>query len=106
LLQVVGNLIVNAIKFSPRHGQIILRAEPAGDHVRCSVADTGPGVPADHLEKIFERFVQIDGHDRRGLGLGLFIAKQIIEGHSGRIWAESALGQGTSVLFTIPIQTR
>jgi signal transduction histidine kinase len=105
LLQVVGNLIVNAIKFSPRHGRIILRAERVGDHMQCSVVDTGPGIPNDQLEQVFERFVQVDGDDRRGLGLGLFIAKQIIEGHSGRIWAESTLGQGTSVLFTIPIHT-
>jgi len=105
LQQVLGNLIVNAIKFSPRHGRILLRAERAGADVRCSVVDMGPGIPGDQLEKVFERFVQVDRNDRRGLGLGLFIAKQIIEAHAGRIWAESTLGQGTSVLFTIPMQT-
>jgi len=104
LSQVLGNLILNAIKFSPRRGRITLRAERAGDHVQCSVVDVGSGIPADQIEKIFERFVQVNVHDRRGLGLGLFIAKQILEGHSGHIWAESTLDQGTSVLFTIPIQ--
>jgi len=104
MFQVMGNLIVNAIKFSPSGGRIILHAECVGDEVRCSVRDHGPGIPADHLEKVFERFVQVDANDRRGLGLGLFIAKQIVEGHSGRIWAESTLGQGTSVLFVIPRQ--
>ena len=104
MVQVLGNLIVNAIRFSPRDGRIVLRAERAGDQVRCSVADAGPGIPADQLEKVFERFVQINIDDRRGLGLGLFIAKRIVEGHSGRIWAESTPGQGTTVLFTIPIQ--
>ena len=102
LFQVMGNLVVNAIKFSPRHGRIILRAERAGNDVRCSVVDMGPGIPGDQLESIFERFVQVDRNDRRGLGLGLFIARQIIEGHAGRIWAESTPGEGTRVLFTIP----
>jgi len=102
LFQVLGNLIINAIKFSPRGGRIILRAERAGDEVRCSVRDVGPGIPADQIEKVFERFVQVDANDRRGLGLGLFIAKRIVEGHSGRIWADSTLGHGTSVHFTFP----
>ena len=102
LFQVLGNLIVNAIKFSPRHGPIVLRAERAGVHVQCSVVDVGSGIPADQIEKVFERFVQVDTNDRRGLGLGLFIAKHIIEGHTGRIWAESTLGQGTRVCFTLP----
>lgn len=104
LVQVLGNLIVNAVRFSPRDGRIVLRGERAGDAVQCSVVDAGPGIPADQIEKVFERFVQGNANDRRGLGLGLFIAKRIIEGHSGRIWAESTLGQGTTVLFTIPIQ--
>lgn len=104
LVQVLGNLIVNAIRFSPRAGRIVLRAERVGDEVRCSVVDAGPGIPADQLEKVFERFVQVNNDDRRGLGLGLFIAKRIVEGHSGHIWAESTLGQGTTVTFTIPIQ--
>ncbi len=102
LFQVMGNLVVNAIKFSPRHGRIILRAEHVGDDVRCSVVDMGPGIPGDQLESIFERFVQVDRNDRRGLGLGLFIARHIIEGHAGRIWAESTPDEGTRVLFTIP----
>jgi signal transduction histidine kinase len=104
LFQVFGNLIANAIKFSPGGSRIALRAERIGNHVQCSVRDQGTGIPADQIEHVFERFVQVDENDRRGLGLGLFIAKRIVEAHSGRIWAESRLGQGTSVLFTIPIQ--
>lgn len=104
MVQVLGNLIANAVRFSPRNGRIVLRAERAGDDVQCSVVDAGPGIPADQIVKVFERFVQVNGSDQRGLGLGLFIAKRIIEGHSGRIWAESTLGQGTTVLFTIPLQ--
>lgn len=104
LLQVFGNLIANAIKFSPAGSRITLRAERIGNEVRCSVRDQGHGIPADQIENVFERFVQVDANDRRGLGLGLFIAKRIVEAHSGRIWADSTLGQGTSVLFTIPVQ--
>lgn len=101
LFQVIGNLIANAIKFSPGGTRITLRAQRRGDHAHCVVSDQGAGIPADQIEKVFERFVQVND-DQRGLGLGLFIAKQIVEAHAGRIWAESTLGQGTSVLFTIP----
>lgn len=101
LFQVMGNLIANAIKFSPSGSRITLRAQRRGDHALCAVSDQGPGIPADQIEKVFERFVQLNA-DQRGLGLGLFIAKRIVEAHEGRIWAESTLGQGTSVLFTIP----
>jgi signal transduction histidine kinase len=103
LLQVFGNLIANAIKFSPAGSRIALRAERIGDHVHCSVRDQGRGIAPDQLQNVFDRFVQVDASDRRGLGLGLFIAKRIVEAHSGKIWAESTLGQGTSVLFTIPV---
>ena len=104
LLQVFGNLIANAIKFSPSGSRITLHAERRGYDVQCSVRDQGNGIPADQIENVFERFVQVDLNDRRGLGLGLFIAKRIVEAHSGRIWLESTLGRGTSVFFTIPGQ--
>ncbi len=102
LFQVLSNLVGNAIKFSPRGTRITLHGERAGEQLRCSVGDQGSGIPADRIEGVFERFVQVQENDRRGLGLGLFIAKRIVEGHGGRIWAESTLGHGTSVLFTIP----
>ena len=101
LFQVIGNLIANAIKFSPGGTRITLRAQRHGDHVECAVSDQGAGIPAHQIEKVFERFVQVN-NDQRGLGLGLYIARRIVEAHAGRIWAESTLGQGTSVLFTIP----
>ena len=103
LFQVFGNLIANSIKFSPRGSRITLRGERAAGELQCSVRDEGAGIPADQIERVFERFAQIDHNDRRGLGLGLFIARRIVEAHSGRMWATSTLGQGTSVLFTIPI---
>jgi len=102
LMQVLENLIRNAIKFSPRDGRIALNAERVNHELRCSVTDQGVGIPADQLDLVFERFVQVEKSDRRGLGLGLFIAKRIIEAHAGRIWATSTLGHGTSVLFTLP----
>ena len=102
LFQVLGNLIVNAIKFSPRGGRITLRADAAGGDVRVSVCDQGAGIASDQLELVFDRFVQVHQNDRRGLGLGLYIAKRIVAGHSGRIWAASTPGEGTTVTFTIP----
>ena len=102
LFQVLGNLIGNAIKFSPRGTRIALRAERIDDHLQVSVCDQGPGIPGDRLEAVFERFAQVHQHDRRGLGLGLFIARRIVEAHSGRIWAESTPGRGTDMVFAFP----
>ena len=105
LFQVLGNLIGNAIKFAPRGSRIVLRAERMGDHQRVSVRDEGPGIAAEQIEAVFERFAQVNRNDRRGLGLGLFIARHIVEGHSGRIWAESTPGHGTTVLLSLlPVQ--
>jgi signal transduction histidine kinase len=104
LFQVLGNLMSNAIKFSPRGSTIVLRGERHGDELQCSISDQGPGIPVDQLETVFDRFAQVQHHDRRGLGLGLFIAKRIVEGHAGRIWAESTPGHGTTVRFTFPLQ--
>jgi signal transduction histidine kinase len=67
------------------------------------VADTGAGIPQDKLEKIFERFIQLVPTDRRGLGLGLYIAKSLIEAQRGRIWATSVPGEGSSLSFTLPL---
>jgi signal transduction histidine kinase len=67
-----------------------------------AVADTGPGIPAQQADHLFERFWQARGTDRRGLGLGLAIAKGIAEAHGGRLWVESAVGQGSTFQFTIP----
>jgi signal transduction histidine kinase len=103
VLQVLGNLVSNAIKFTPGGGSISLRLAVAGEQVRLTVADTGSGVPADKLEKIFERFVQLLPTDRRGLGLGLYISKCLVEAQGGRIWATSAPGCGSQFFFTLPL---
>lgn len=102
MLQVLGNLISNSIKFTVPGGKIGVRAERAGDELHFCVSDTGAGIPEDSLEAIFERFWQVGRNDRRGLGLGLYISRCIVEAHGGRIWAESTRGEGTTVCFRIP----
>ena len=102
ILQVLANLLSNAIKFTPEGGTIWIRARPVGDELLFSVSDTGPGIPANLLEAVFERFWQAGENDRRGLGLGLYIAKSIVEAHGGRIWAESRPHEGSTFHFTLP----
>jgi signal transduction histidine kinase len=102
ILQVLCNLLSNAIKFTPPGGNITVRAEHTGADLYVCVADTGAGIPADKLEVVFRRFLQLRGNDRRGLGLGLYISKCIVQGHGGRIWAESELGAGSKFCFTLP----
>jgi PAS domain S-box-containing protein len=101
--QVLSNLVGNSIKFTPAGGTITLRAEAFGDEVRISVIDTGPGIAPEQLPHLFGRYWQGAAGDRRGIGLGLAIAKGIVEAHKGRIWVESAVGQGSRFHFTVPI---
>jgi signal transduction histidine kinase len=103
LLQVLSNLIGNAIKFTPPGGRVWIEVEPSDDEVRIAVSDTGPGIPADQVPHIFGRFWQGRSSDRRGIGLGLAIAKGIVEAHGGRIWVESQVGEGSRFIFTLPI---
>jgi signal transduction histidine kinase len=105
LLQVLGNLIDNAIKFTPEGGTITVRSEARPDEVRFSVSDTGPGIPASDRDRIFEPYWQAPATAHLGTGLGLSIAKQIVVQHGGKIWVESAEGQGTTFVFTIPATT-
>lgn len=102
MLQVLANLITNSIKFTPPGGKIILYVEDKGPELQFSVSDTGSGIPSDMLEAVFERFWQVGKNDRRGLGLGLYISKCIVESHGGKIWAESKLGEGSQFFFTLP----
>jgi signal transduction histidine kinase len=101
IIQVLGNLITNAVKFSPRDSRIVVAVEPVGRDARFSVTDRGLGIAADKLDSIFERFWQVGGNDRRGLGLGLYISKCLVEAHGGKIWAESVLGAGSTFFFTV-----
>jgi signal transduction histidine kinase len=101
VLQVLSNLVGNAIKFTPEGGRIVIGAKPDFAGVEFFVSDTGPGIPPDQLERIFGRFWQADAADRRGIGLGLTIAKGIMDAHGGRLWVQSRLGEGTTFHFTL-----
>ena len=102
ILQVLANLISNSLKFTPRGGNIKIGGEQEQGSVRVSVEDSGCGIPDHALERIFERFSQVGKNDRRGLGLGLYISRCIVEAHGGRIWAESQPGAGSKIGFTLP----
>jgi PAS domain S-box-containing protein len=101
--QALSNLIGNSVKFSPAGSTITLRAERADDHVVVSVSDQGPGMNDEQLSHAFDRFWQSRRTDREGAGLGLTITRGIIEAHSGRIWAESKVGEGSKFSFTLKI---
>lgn len=102
ILQVLTNLVSNALKFTPRGGLITIDVARRDDAICFSVADTGCGIPTELLERVFDRYFQSQDGDRRGLGLGLFISKSIIEAHGGKIWATSTPGKGSTVFFTVP----
>jgi len=103
ILQVLSNLIGNAVKFTPERGAITVRAlSPRPGVVELSVSDTGPGVPPENREKMFDAYWQAIGGKRQGVGLGLAIAKGLVEAHGGSIGVRSAEGSGTTVWFTLP----
>jgi signal transduction histidine kinase len=102
ILQVLSNLVGNAIKFSQAGGTIELRLESKADGLEFMVRDSGRGIAAEYMHTIFERFSQARQPDRRGLGLGLYIARCIVQAHGGRIWADSEPGKGSAFHFTIP----
>ena len=106
LLQVFANLVGNALKFTPEGGEITLRLERCGEDVELSVQDTGPGISEVDRAHIFDRYWQAQPTTRRGAGLGLFIAKGIIEAHGGKIWIESEAGAGSTFYFTVPRAAR
>ncbi len=105
LLEVLENLIGNAIKFTSEGGSITVGASSERDEIRIWVEDSGSGIAPENLPYIFDRFWQARSKERRGTGLGLTICKAIIEQHGGRIWAESAVGRGTKVSFAIPARS-
>jgi PAS domain S-box-containing protein len=103
VLQVLDNLLGNALKFTERGGRISLEANLHGNEVEFSVRDTGTGLSSEAASHVFDRFWQLRRADRRGAGLGLAIAKGIVEAHGGRIWVESELGHGSTFRFTLPV---
>ena len=97
-----ARILGNAVKFTPRDGHVTVCAEAIDGGDRFGVIDTGPGIPPDQVPHIFGRFWQAMPSDRRGIGLGLAIAKGIVEAHGGMIWVESNVGLGSTFYFTLP----
>lgn len=109
VIQVLTNLVSNAVKFAPEGSAVTLRVSGADEAVRFSVIDRGPGIPMDEKERIFSRFQQVDGSDARtkgGTGLGLAIAKAIVTAHGGTIGVETADGEGSTFFFELPVASR
>jgi signal transduction histidine kinase len=103
VLQLIDNLVGNALKFTPNGGRVSIGGFIDNNELRVTVADTGPGIPEEQRARLFDRFWQARGADRRGLGLGLPIAKGIAEAHGGRLWVESTMGSGTTFHFAMPL---
>jgi signal transduction histidine kinase len=105
LRQVFDHLLDNAIKFSPNGGTICLSLGEEGDMVCVQVQDQGIGLPTDELERVFDRFYQVDGSATRrfgGTGLGLALVKEVVEAHGGAVWVESEVGQGSTFTLFLP----
>jgi signal transduction histidine kinase len=103
IFQVLSNLMSNAIKFTPERGSIQLKAGPEGRFMRFCVSDTGPGIPEEQQPHLFNRYWQARKQGGEGSGLGLYIAKGIVEAHGGRLWVESKPGAGSTFFFTLPL---
>jgi signal transduction histidine kinase len=103
--QVIFNLLSNAVKFTPAGGSVDVSATQVNGEVRVAVADTGPGIAAEDLERIFEEFQQTEAGARlqEGTGLGLALSKRYVELHGGRIWCDSVVGAGSTFVFTLPL---
>ncbi len=102
IIQVLYNLIGNAIKFTPESGTITIEIVFNETELQVSVCDSGPGIPEEKRLKVFERYAQLGVNNRVGLGLGLYISKMLVEAHQGRLWVSSKLGEGSTFNFTIP----
>src|SRR4029078_13036453 len=104
LLQVFANLVGNAVKFTPSGGAITIAATRGDGRIECSVADNGPGIPAAQIPRLFGKFWQAKRGDGRGVGLGLAIARGIVEAHGGTISVERQLGAGTRFSYGLPVR--
>jgi signal transduction histidine kinase len=104
--QVLFNLLSNAVKFTPAGGRIDVKAARVGEEIQVGVADTGPGIASEDVDRIFEEFHQteVGASQREGTGLGLTLSKRLIELHGGRIWVESELGNGSRFVFALPVE--
>jgi signal transduction histidine kinase len=108
LREVLTNLVDNALKFTPVGGQVTVEGVPTDGCVRVTVRDSGRGIPTEDLDRVFEQFFQVEQGDdvsRNGLGLGLFVCRDLVQRQGGVMWAESVLGHGTAICFTVPVMT-
>ena len=103
--QVISNIIGNALKFTPEGGEIHISMEYREENIVISVQDNGYGMTRDQLEHVFDRYWQVKETAHQGVGLGLAIAKIVVEGHHGKIWVESELGKGSTFYFSLPIES-
>jgi signal transduction histidine kinase len=106
VVQVLQNLMENALQYTPDGGAIAVLIQEKGPYAEVEVRDTGIGIPTSALPRVFERFFRVDTARSRaggGTGLGLAIVRHLVDAMGGEVWAESELGQGTSVLFTLPL---
>jgi histidine kinase len=104
--QVLFNLLDNAVRFTPTGGRVTVSADRHDGSVDVHVADTGPGIGPEHLPRLFERFYRADSARSQregGTGIGLAIARSVVEAHGGRIWAESEPGKGSVFTFELPV---
>jgi len=103
--QVLSNLVSNAIKFSTEGAKIVVSVREQDNSIVVGVSDNGRGIAREHLSRVFDRYWQAEDTKHTGMGLGLSIAKGIVEAHGGKIWVDSELGKGSSVSFTLPLAT-
>jgi two-component system sensor histidine kinase VicK len=103
----MSNLISNAIKYSPNGGKITISGRQTDDYAYIAVTDQGIGIPAGEQDRVFDRFYRVESPLSRrtqGAGLGLYLVKSVVEAHGGRIWVESNQGQGSTFVFTLPLE--
>jgi NtrC-family two-component system sensor histidine kinase KinB len=103
---VLANLLGNAVRHTPPGGRVVARVQQAGDGARFEVQDTGQGIPVQYQERIFERFFQVPGSKRGGVGLGLHISREVVQAHGGKMGATSEVGKGSTFWFTLPAAPR
>lgn len=109
LMQVLKNLLTNAIKYSPKGGDIVLSARPDAEQIIVSVSDQGMGIPSHARERIFERFYRVDDSEKRipgGIGLGLSLVREVVRAHGGKVWVASEMGKGSTFYFSLPVVGR
>jgi signal transduction histidine kinase len=103
---VLDNLLGNAVRHTPAGGQVVVRVKPTSEGARVEVQDTGEGIPAPYQERIFDRFFQVPGSRRGGVGLGLYISREVVRAHGGEMGATSEAGKGSTFWFTLPASPR